>query len=150
MKKFFILLFIFITSFLLGQDIPLTIQKSAVFEDDYKDSKIVLAEKYNENNDLIIVRSFEANISATRGFYIEKYNQNLDKTSDYTFEIDHPLDEKYSKVIGVFYKDEKINIIEIFYNLRSKYFICQVNSINQDYKLTLLIYKYMNKLYKFN
>lgn len=50
MKKHFILLLSFTSSFLLGQDIPFKIQKSAIFQDDYKDSKIVLAEKLKKTN----------------------------------------------------------------------------------------------------
>ena len=135
MKKFFILNFIFTTSFLLGQDIPFKIEKSAIFEDDYKDSKLVLAEKYKEDQ-LLIVRSFQSSVSVSRGLYIGKYDQSLNKLSDFKLDIEHPLSEKYSSIIGVFLKDSKVNVVEVFYDLRSKNFICQAIVIDENYQIT--------------
>lgn len=134
MTKNFILLFIFISNFLLAQEIPFQIQKSAIFEDDYKDSKLVLAEKYKENQ-MLIVRSFQSSVSVSRGLYIGKYDQLLNKISDFKLDIEHPLSEKYSSVIGVYLKDSKVTVVEVFYDLRSKNFICQAIVIDENYQI---------------
>lgn len=135
MTRSFILLLLCVSSVLFGQDIPFQIQKSKIFEDDYKGSKIVLAEK-NKEDQLIIVRSFQSAISVSRGLYIGKYDQSLNKISEFKFDIEHPLSEKYSSVIGVFLKDSKVTVVEIFYDLRSKNFICQANVIDENYQIT--------------
>lgn len=135
MNKYFTLCFIFITSFLFAQNIPFKTQKGEVFKDDYKESDIILAEEYKEN-EFIIVRSFQSGISTSRGFYIEKYDELLNKISDFEFRIDHPLHEKYSNVIGVFRNQFDLYIIEIFYDLKSKNFICIANVIDDKYNTT--------------
>lgn len=67
MKKILILLFY--SSYIFAQDIAFKTEKSQLFEDDYKDSEIILAEKI-EHNQFVIVRNFSANLSSKRGYYI--------------------------------------------------------------------------------
>lgn len=135
MKKIICLGFVIFLNFLNAQEIPFKFQKSKLFEDDYKDSKIILAEKIDEN-EFVVVRSFKRDISSKRGYYIEKYNDSLIKTSDFEFQISHQPYEKYSFVLSVFCNKSSINIIETFQNIKSKEFICQATIIDNNYNST--------------
>ncbi|HBD26335.1 hypothetical protein [Flavobacterium sp.] len=131
-KVFF---FLFFSTFLVAQELTFKIEKSELFTDEYKDSKIILVEKAN-GNDILILRSFKSGVSTTRGFYIEKYDKSLKKIKEFDFEISHPVSEKYSLVIGAFFKDSKFYIIEMFYDLKSKNYVCQANIIDENYKIS--------------
>jgi hypothetical protein len=135
MRNIISLFLFFCSYFLNAQQIPFQLQKSKIFEDDYKDSKIILAEKVSDN-DFVVVRSFKRQISSKRGYYIEKYNDSLIKTTDFEFEISHSLHEKYSFVLGVFSNKSNIYIVEMFQDLKSKEFICQANIIDDNYNFT--------------
>ena len=104
MIRYFVTFILLVTNFLFAQDIPLTILKSSIFQDDFKDSRMVFAEKDKSDN-LIIVRSFKSGVSTSRGLYIGKFDSSLHKINDFKFEIEHPLSEKYSSIIGTFVKD---------------------------------------------
>jgi hypothetical protein len=129
-----ILFFILFPVFVFAQDVTFQLEKSTLFEDDYKETEIVLAEKYDENN-FIILRSFKSGVTTKNGFYIEKYNKSLKKISDFEFNIEHPHYEKYSVVFGAFFSQSKVYILEMFYDLKSKNYVCQANIIDENYKV---------------
>lgn len=131
-KVFFLL---FSSTFLVAQELTFKIEKSELFTDEYKDSKIILVEKTN-GNDILILRSFKSGVSTTRGFYIEKYDKSLKKIKEFDFEISHPASEKYSLVIGAFFKDSKFYILEMFYDLKSKNYVCLANIVDENYKVS--------------
>jgi len=133
MNKIFF--FIFYSTFLFAQDISFQIERSQLFEDDYKDSEIVLAEK-SDKDEFIIVRSYKSGVSVKRGFYIEKYNKSLNRKSAFDFEIEHSNNEKYSLFLGSFFYDAKVYIFEIFYDLKSKNYICRANIIDEKYRVS--------------
>lgn len=135
MIRYFVTFILLVTNFLFAQDIPLTILKSSIFQDDFKDSRMVFAEKDKSDN-LIIVRSFKSGVSTSRGLYIGKFDSSLHKINDFKFEIEHPLSEKYSSIIGTFVKDSKVIVVEIFYDLKSKNFVCQAHIINENYEVS--------------
>lgn len=135
MIRYFVTFILLVTNFLFAQDIPLTILKSSIFQDDFKDSRMVFAEKDKSDN-LIIVRSFKSGVSTSRGLYIGKFDLSLHKINDFKFEIEHPLSEKYSSIIGTFVKDSKVIVVEIFYDLKSKNFVCQAHIINENYEVS--------------
>ena len=118
-----------------AQDIPFQIQKSEVFKDDYSNSQIVLAEKIQENQ-LIIVRSYKSEISVKKGFYIEKYDKSLNKISDFDFEFDQPRYEKYSVFLGSFFNKSKVYLIEMLYDLKSKNYVCLAHVIDENYEVS--------------
>lgn len=130
-----IIFFLFFSTFLVAQDLTFKIEKSELFTDEYKDSKIILVEKANVN-DIHILRSFKSSVSTKRGFYIEKYDKSLKKINEFEFEISHPVSEKYSLVFGAFFKDSKFYILEMFYDLKSKSYVCQANIIDENYKVS--------------
>jgi|GEM_PF-6510469 len=131
-KIFFFLLFPF---FVYAQHSSFQIEKSEFFEDNFKDSEIVLAEKFNAD-DFLIVRSYKSGFSTKKGFYIEKYTKSLNKISEFDFEIDQPLHEKYKLFIGTFFYASKVYIVEMFYDLKSKNYVCRANVIDENYKVT--------------
>jgi len=130
-----IIFFLFFSTFLVAQDLTFKIEKSELFTDEYKDSKIILVEKADVNG-IHILRSFKSSVSTKRGFYIEKYDKSLKKINEFEFEISHPVSEKYSLVIGAFFKDSKFYILEMFYDLKSKNYVCLANIIDENYKLS--------------
>ena len=130
-----VIFFLFFPTFLVAQDLTFKIEKSELFTDEYKDSKIILVEKANVN-DIHILRSFKSSVSTKRGFYIEKYDKSLKKINEFEFEISHPVSEKYSLVIGAFFKDSKFYIIEMFYDLKGKNYVCLANIVDENYKVS--------------
>ena len=134
MKKIYIL--VIISAFLnqiYGQEIPFKIQKSEIFQDKYKKSGIVFSEN-DENGNLLIVRSYNGNgITENQGFYIERYNQNLKLLKEFEFEMEHPRTQKYNIVLGVFYAEKNVQIVEIYYDLNRKTHVCQANTINENF-----------------
>ena len=132
---FFIVVFVlFQNGNLFSQTIPFQILKSAVFQDDYKNSVFVLADK-NSSNEMVFVRYYESGgITPGEGLYIEKYSSDLKPIKEIEFSTQHPNHEKYNMIVGVFPSDDKINIVEVFYDLNDKAIICRANTIDSDFK----------------
>jgi hypothetical protein len=115
-----------------AQEIPFKIQKSEVFKDEYKESQIVLSEE-DGNGGILIVRSYKASgISPNAGYYFEHYDCNLKLIKEYEFQIKHPISQKTPTVLGIFKLENKIQIIEMFYDLNEKSYICMANSIRAN------------------
>ena len=118
MKNFFVIFFALLSFSLFSQNVPVKTHKSTLFEDDFKKSILVLGEKTQEN-EIILVRSYKASaISPLNGFYIEKYDANLKLLKEFELKMKHPLSEKNNLVLGVFYANKKVNIIEIYFDLK--------------------------------
>ncbi len=136
-KNIFLLLLCCFSSVFYAQNIPFTITKSMVFQDDYKNSNILLSE-INEKNELVLVRSYDGTsvFSQGQGFYIEKYDSRLDLKKSFDFEIKHPNYEKNNIMIGIFTMQNKIHFVEICYDLNEKAFVCFDNIMTEDFKVT--------------
>ena len=130
MKKYFILLFFyFLSSSFYAQHIPFTIQKSKLFQDDFKETSIILAEKIDDNG-FLLVRSYKrGGISPGEGFYIEKYDTNLKLVKEFEYDMKHPNFQKYNLVLSVFTLEKIVHVIEIYYDLNLKSFVCLDNKI---------------------
>ncbi|WP_298137745.1 hypothetical protein [Flavobacterium sp.] len=136
MKTIFLCLFGLLSLTLFSQNVPVKTQKSILFEDDYKKSILVLGEKTLEN-EIVIVRSYKASaISPLNGYYIEKYDANLKLIKEFELKMKHPLSEKNNLVLGVFYANKKVNIIEIYFDLKGKTYICRANIVDDNFNLT--------------
>jgi hypothetical protein len=136
MKKLFFLFCIsFASNFLQAQTIPFNIQKSDVFEDKYKHSKIVLAEN-DGTGGVIIVRHYKGGIfSSGIGYYFEHYNSEMKliKESDYPMKFSDF--ERQSSVLGIILDNDKIHIVDFLYNQNEKAYICSANTANiSDFK----------------
>lgn len=119
----------------MSQDINVKLEKSNEFKDEHKWSSIVLSEVDN-SGDILLVRSHRGSeLSPEKGFYIERYNTKLNLLHDFDFEIQHSLSEKNSVVIGVFTLNNVIQIVDLFYDIKDKAYICQVNSITPEDKV---------------
>lgn len=139
MKLFYFsvaLLFSFITvSF--SQTIPVSILKSDIFKDDVGKSTIVLAEKTNDNN-FLIVRSYNNNsISLNDGFFIEKYNSDLKLVKDFNFQLSHLNSQKYNLAVSVFTMENNIIIVNTYFDLNRKAYVCEANIIAADFKTSV-------------
>jgi hypothetical protein len=137
MKKiicFSLITLVYISSF--AQEIPFKIQKSEVFKDEYKESQIVLSEE-DGNGGILIVRSYNGKgIFANRGFYFERYGLNLNLAKEFDFQIEHPTSHKYATALGVVKTETVVRVIEMYYDINEKSYICIANSINKnDFKL---------------
>ena len=130
MKKIIFCLILCLFSVIaLGQNIPFTITKSTLFTEDYKESTIVLAEKIDDNG-FLLVRSYKkGGISPGEGFYIEQYDTNLKLRHEFEYDMKHPNYQKYNLVLSVFTLEKKVHIIEIYYDLNLKSFVCLDNKI---------------------
>jgi hypothetical protein len=136
MKNLIVIFFGLLSFSLLSQNVSVKIQESDLFEDDYKKSTLVLEEKTLEN-EIIIVRSYKASaISPINGYYIEKYDVNLKLMKPFELKMKHPLSEKNNLVLGVFYLNKKVNIIEIYFDLKEKAYICRANIVDDNFNLT--------------
>lgn len=113
-----------------AQEIPFKIQKSEVFKDKYNESQIVLSEE-DGSGGVLIVRSYKGNkITPNPGFYFEHYDTNLNLVNENDFQMKHPVSQKYSVVLGVFRLENKIRIIEMYYDIKEKAYICMANSVS--------------------
>ncbi len=115
-----------------AQDIPFKVLKSEIFKDEYKESQIVLSEE-DGSGGVLIVRSYKGSkISPNPGFYFEHYDNNLKLIKENDFQMKHPITQKTPIVLGVFRLENKIRIIEMFYDINEKSYICMANSVNVD------------------
>ncbi|NDP26248.1 MAG: hypothetical protein GZ087_02300, partial [Flavobacterium sp.] len=64
----------------------------------------------------------------------EYYNTNLELIKDFEFVLKHPISQKNSIVLGLFYSENEVQIVEIFYNIKEKAFVCQTNIISEEFK----------------
>ena len=136
MKKIILLIVYIIANFSFGQNIPFTILKSLTFTDEYKESTIVFSE-VNEKGELLIVRSYNSNsVSFSHGFYLENYNKDFKLINDFDFKVKHTVSEKNSVILGVFSLNNVLQIVEIYFDLKLKTFICQTNSITNDFNVS--------------
>ena len=126
------LLFLVFSLSSFAQNIRFKFQKSEIFKDEFKDSQIVLSEEDGIGG-ILIVRSYKASgISPNSGYYFEHYDGNLKLLNEYDFQIKHPVSQKTPVVLGVFRIENQIRIIEMFYDINEKSYICLANSISAD------------------
>lgn len=135
-KFFFLLIFTFLSTMSQAQDIVYSVSKSDVFQDDFKNSVIVLSET-NSKGELLLVRSYKGTmLSQGEGFYIEKYDDNFKLKRAFDFEMKHPNYQKYNLIVGVFSMENNLHFVEIYYDLNEKAFICFDNIMSEDFKIT--------------
>ncbi len=117
-----------------AQTASFSVEKSALFKDEYKQSVFVLAEK-ETSGDLIFARYYESDgLTPGDGLYIEKYGSDLKLKKEFDFKTDHPNSEKYNMIVGVFSASNIIHIIEIYYDLDQKAVVCRSNNIDANFK----------------
>lgn len=137
MNKFLLVLGIVMVSISnFAQSIPFKIQKSDALKAGTHKSCIILAEKHNID-DLLIVRSYNNNgVGLNEGFYIEEYDSDLKLKKEFNFELNHSNFKKFPIVIGVFTLKNDIIIVSTYYDLNRKSFICEANIITEDFKVS--------------
>lgn len=137
MKKIiFFLAFLCISTSLNAQNISFQILKSDVFQDEYKNSVILLSEK-NDKGELLLVRSYKGSLLPQgEGYYIEKYDENLKLITSFDFNMKHPGHQKYNLILGIFTMNDNLHFVEIYYDLNEKSYICFDNTLSEDFKNT--------------
>jgi hypothetical protein len=126
MKILFLRFFLILPFLIFSQDLKVDFSKSKIFEDKYKNTSVLFSETDAANN-LVIVRSFE---KSNKDFVIQTYDSNLNLLKDFKFEIKRPHYEKYSTFLGIVYLNEAISIVEIFFDLKVKDFVCQATTVD--------------------
>jgi len=130
-----ILRFIFISTFIISakaQDIPFKILKSEIFKDEFRESNIVFAEEA-ENGGILIIRSYESGgLSVGRGYYIEEYDSNLKLLKEYEQPLKYTNFEKYGTVLGIIKNGKNIQLVDMFYNINEKTYVCSAYIIDFD------------------
>jgi hypothetical protein len=111
-----------------AQNFPFKIQKSDIFKDEYKESQIVLSEE-DGNGGILIVRSYD---SRRRGYYIEHYDSNLKLIKEFDYELKHTGTQKYKFALGIFTMLDNLNIIQVFYDMNERAYICLAHIINKN------------------
>jgi hypothetical protein len=133
-KLSFYLIFALLSNQLFCQNIPFKLEKSEEFKDDIKKSNIVLTET-NESGNTLIVRSYNDNgLSNYSGFYIEHVDSNLKIQKTFDFEMKHPNYQKNNIVLGIYSLKNEVKIIEFYYDLKEKSYVCQANIITDDFQ----------------
>lgn len=133
MKKIICLALITVLSISsFAQSIPFKIQKSEIFKDEFKESQIVLSEE-DGNGGILIIRSYKGSgISPNAGYYFEHYDSNLKLVNEYDLQTIHPNSHKYAITLGVFRTGNLIRVVEIYYDISQKAYICNANSISKN------------------
>ena len=137
MRKLYVyLIFALLSNQLFCQNIPFKLEKSEEFKDDVKKSNIVLTET-NESGNTLIVRSYNDNgLSNYSGFYIEHIDSNLKIQKTFDFEMKHPNYQKNNIVLGIYSVKNEVKIIEFYYDLNDKSYVCQANIITDDFLIS--------------
>ena len=113
-----------------AQDIPFKIKKSEIFKDEFNESQIVLSEE-DGNGGVLIVRSYKGSkFIPNPGFYIEHYDSDLKLINENDFQMKHSVSQKNAIILGVFSLENKIRIIEMYFDINEKAYICIANSIS--------------------
>ena len=137
-KRYLILIVITLYSVLsFGQNIPLKIQKSNIFKDEFKDSNIVLSEE-DGTGGVFIVRSYDGKgISPNNGYYFEHYNSNLELIKDFQLETNTPVFQKSKTILGLYFSENKTYITDILLDLKEKAFVCSMTIVDfNDFQST--------------
>ena len=140
MKKNIYLSLIVITFYSVlsfGQNIPLKIQKSNIFKDEFKESHIVLSEQ-DGTGGVFIVRSYDGRgISPNIGYYFEHYNSNLQLIKEFQLETNTPVYQKNKTILGFYFSENKTYLADILFDLKEKAFVCSMTMVDfNDFQST--------------
>ena len=138
-SKTLIAVIVFFTVSSIGQNIPVTINKSEIFKEEFEKSQIVLSVK-DENGGAIVVRTFDSEgLSPHNGYYFEHYDKNLKLIKELELVTDVPIFQKNKNILCLYYTQNKVFICDILFDLKEKAFVCSMtildcNNFNQTKK----------------
>lgn len=129
-RQFLGMLLLVFPFWLDAQSIDIKTLKSNVFTDEFKESEIVLAEE-DGTGGILIVRSYEGGtFSKGKGYYIEQYDADLKLIRNKEFPLEHDNAEKNAMIVGIFTMNGALQLLDLFYDLNQKAYICRANSIS--------------------
>ncbi|MFA7445644.1 MAG: hypothetical protein WCY89_06820 [Flavobacteriaceae bacterium] len=136
-QKILLLTTLLLSVFSYAQDIPVKVQKSNVFKDEYKHSSIVLTED-DGNGGVIMVRSYYGGgFSSGAGYYFEHYDSDLNLIKEYEYELSKLKFFSHNSAMGVIMSGQDVHIIGFEYQKSEKAYICSALSANiSDFNFT--------------
>src|SRR6478609_4061522 len=112
-KQYLLVIVILFSNFLFSQEIPFKITKSDILTDDFKNTNLIVAQKI-ENNELLFIRTSVTNkLFQGNSLFIERYNNKLKLISSFELVLEYPIHKKNTTLIGVFYKDSKVTLVNM-------------------------------------
>lgn len=129
-KQHLLVILILLSNFLFSQEIPFKITKSDILTDDFKNTNLLVAQKI-ENNELLFIRSsISGKLFQGTSLFIERYNEKLKLITSFEFVLEYPIHKKNTTLIGVFYKDSKVTLVNMFYDIKEKAYTCSSTTIS--------------------
>lgn len=129
-KQHLLVILTLLSNFLFSQEIPFKITKSDILTDDFKNTNLLVAQKI-ENNELLFIRSsISGKLFQGTSLFIERYNNKLKLINSFEFVLEYPIHKKNTTLIGVFYKDSKVTLVNMFYDIKEKAYTCSSTTIS--------------------
>lgn len=129
-KQHLLILFVLLSHSLFSQEITFKITKSGILTDDFKNTNLIVAQKI-DNNELLFVRSsISTKLFQGNSLFIERYNNNLKLIKSFELVLEYPIHKKNTTLIGVFYKDGKVTLVNMFYDIKEKAYTCTSTTIS--------------------
>jgi len=113
MRLLYISIFLLIYSSLLAQDSSISTITSEIFKEEKFKTSLMFAEE-DSNGDIYIVRDFLSSYAAPKGYYLERYDKNLNLLKKTSLEINN------SELRGMFLFEDEVRLIEFRYIQKEK------------------------------
>lgn len=129
-KQYLLVIIILLSNFIFSQEITFKITKSDILTDDFKNTNLIVAQKI-ENNELLFIRTSITNkLFQGNSLFIERYNNKLKLISSFELVLEYPIHKKNTTLIGVFYKNGKVTLVNMFYDIKEKAYTCSSTTIS--------------------
>ncbi|MFY8096584.1 MAG: hypothetical protein ACOVMH_02100 [Flavobacterium sp.] len=130
MNKIFIFCIVILNQLLNSQTLDIKTTKSVVFNDGFNNTSVLFSDKTEEGN-LVIVRSSKSNsMFYSNGLFIEEFDRNLKFKYSLDIEFKNPLHRKYTNLVSIFYHNNMIVFINLFYDLKQKAYVFGANKLS--------------------
>lgn len=130
MNKIFIFCIVILNQLLNSQTLDIKTTKSVVFNDGFNNTSVLFSDKTEEGN-LVIVRSSKSNsMFYSNGLFIEEFDRNLKFKYSLDIEFKNPLHRKYTNLVSIFYHNNMIVFINVFYDLKQKAYVFGANKLS--------------------
>ncbi len=129
-KRYHFIIMILLSAAVSAQQIPYKLNKSEIFQDEYKVSQIALTEGDGDGGFWVVRNYVGGAFTEAEGYYFEHYDKDLKLLNGTELELKHSVSEKDAIVVGVFMMNNGFHIIEFYYNLTKKSYVCVDNTVN--------------------
>lgn len=130
MNKIFFFCIVILNQLLNSQTLDIKTTKSVVFNDGFNNTSVLFSDKTEEGN-LVIVRSSKSNsMFYSNGLFIEEFDRDLKFKYSLDIEFKNPLHRKYTNLVSIFYHNNMIFFINVFYDLKQKAYVFGANKLS--------------------